>query len=249
MFDTHAHLCDPAFAADLPEVLERAVAAGVRGVVAVGETLADGEANLALAARFPGFVRPAAGLFPTVLDRSEADRLIEWIRRHRERLVAVGEVGLDHWKVAEGEGREVQREIFGRFVDLAREIDRPLNVHSRSAGRATIDFLLERGARRVQMHAFDGRAASALPGVEAGFFFSVPPSVVRSPQKQKLVRRLPLSCLLLETDSPVLAAEPGARNEPAHVTRSLAAVAELRGVPVEAAREAIAANTLRLYGF
>lgn len=248
MIDTHAHLCDPAFAADLPQVLERAAAAGVRGVVAVGENLADAEANLALAARFPGFVRPAAGLFPTVLDRAQADALVDWIRRHRHQLVAIGEVGLDHWQVAEGEGRELQREIFGRFVELAGEIDRPLNVHSRSAGRATIDLLVEAGARRVQLHAFDGRAASALPGVEAGFYFSIPPSVVRSPQKQKLVRRLPLSCLLLETDSPVLGAEPGERNEPAQVRRSLAAIAELRGMAVEAVREAMTANTARLYG-
>jgi TatD DNase family protein len=102
MYDTHAHLCDPAFAEDLPEVLDRAAAAGVRGVVAVGETLADAEANLALAARFPGRVLPAAGLFPTILDVAQADILIDWIRAHRGEIVAVGEVGLDHWKVPEG---------------------------------------------------------------------------------------------------------------------------------------------------
>jgi TatD DNase family protein len=217
--------------------------------VAVGETLADAEANLALAARFPGRVLPAAGLFPTILDVAQADILIDWIRAHRGEIVAVGEVGLDHWKVPEGGEREVQREIFGRFVDLAVDLDLPLNVHSRAAGRATIELLVERGARRVQMHAFDGRAANALPGVEAGFYFSVPPSIVRSQQKQKLVRRLPLSSLLLETDSPVLGVDPGERNEPARVARSLAAIAELRGDPVAAVREAVAANTERLYRF
>lgn len=248
MFDTHAHLCDPTFADDLPEVLARAVAAGVRGVVAVGETLADAAANLALAGRFPDLVLPAAGLFPTVLDGAQAAAVRDWIRAHRPALAAIGEVGLDHWKVPEGDGRDLQREIFVRFVELAEELDLPLNVHSRSAGRATIELLLEHGARRVQMHAFDGRAASALPGVEAGFYFSVPPSVVRSPQKQKLVRRLPLSCLLLETDSPVLGVAPGERNEPAQVARSLEAIAELRELPVAAVREAVAENTRRLYG-
>jgi len=248
LFDTHAHLCDEAFSADLPAVIARARVAGVERILAVGESLADAVANLELAARFPDIVWPAAGLFPTTLDREQASELADWIRRHADRLSAVGEVGLDHWQVEAGEGREVQSEIFRGFVRLAREIDRPLNVHSRSAGAATIELLLAEGAERVQMHAFDGRAAKAMPGVEAGFFFSVPPSVVRSPQKQKLVRRLPLSSLLLETDSPVLAAVPGERNEPARVVQSLAAIAEIKGLDVDQVREAIADNARRLYG-
>ncbi|MEZ5332343.1 MAG: TatD family hydrolase [Thermoanaerobaculia bacterium] len=247
MIDTHAHLCDVAFAEDLDAVLARATAVGVDAVVAVGESLADARRNLELASAHPGTILPAAGLFPTRLDAAEADSLIDWIRRHAAELVAVGEVGLDHWKVEQGQPRDVQRDLFLRFVDLALELDLPLNVHSRAAGRETIETLLERGARRVQMHAFDGRAASALPGVEAGFFFSVPPSVVRSRQKQKLVRRLPLECLLVETDSPVLGADPQERNEPAAAALSLRAIAELKELPVEAVREAVVANAARLY--
>lgn len=248
MIDTHAHLCDDAFAADLAQVLDRAAAAGVEAVVAVGEGLEDARRNLELGALYPGRVLPAAGLYPTRLDPEEAAALVALARERRGDLVAVGEVGLDHWKVAAGEERDVQRELFLRFVDLALELDLPLNVHSRSAGRATIETLLERGACRVQMHAFDGRAASALPGVEAGYFFSVPPSVLRSPQKQKLVRRLPLECLLVETDSPVLGVEPGERNEPAAAAVSLRAIAELKELPLEQVREAVEENTVRLYG-
>jgi TatD DNase family protein len=247
MLDTHAHLCDSAFDVDLPLVIHRAREAGVRGIVAVGESLADARANLELAGRFPDMVRPAAGLFPTTLDLGLADELVEWIRAHSQRLAAVGEVGLDYWKVKDEEDRELQRDILGRFVSVAQEIDRPLNVHSRSAGRATLEMLIAAGARRVQMHAFDGRAASALPGVEAGYFFSVPPSVVRSPQKQKLVRRLPLSSLLLETDSPVLGPVVGERNEPANLVLALDAIAELKSLAVDEVREGIAANARRLY--
>ena len=246
--DTHAHLCDDAFADDLDAVLERAVAAGVATVVAVGENLRDAEANLDLAGRHPAIVRPAAGLFPTVLDRSEAAAVETFVRHHHHRLVAIGEVGLDYWKIQDLADREVQREIFGRFVDLAVELDLPLNVHSRSCGAQTIGLLLERGARRVQMHAFDGRVGRALPGVEAGFFFSVPPSVVRSPQKQKLVRRLPLSCLLLETDSPVLGPDRQLRNEPANLTVALAAIAELKSISPREVELAVIENTEGLYG-
>ena len=248
LVDTHAHLCAVEFESDLVAVLDRAAAAGVAAVVAVGETLADAERTLALAQAHP-MILPAAGLYPTVLDPDQAQAVAAFIRANRDRLVAVGEIGLDHWMVKTELEREIQRAIFAGMIRLAIELDLPLNVHSRSAGRDTVGMLLDCGARRVQLHAFDGRAAAALPGVEAGYFFSVPPSVVRSAQKQKLVRLLPLECLLVETDSPVLGPEPGARNEPANLPVALEAIARIKGIPLEQAAEAVTANTRRLYGF
>ena len=100
----------------------------------------------------------------------------------------------------------------------------------------------------MQLHAFDGRAARALPGVEAGYFFSIPPSVVRSAQKQKLVRSLPLDSLLVETDSPVLGPRGDERNEPANAGVSVAAIAELKGLSPEQVAAVVTTNTRRLYG-
>ncbi len=248
LLDAHAHLADPCFDADLPAVLERARAAGVVRIVVVGESLEDDRRALDLAARHPAELLAAAGCDPTHLDRDEADRIVALCRARAAELAAIGEVGLDHWKVVGEADREVQREILSRFVALAIELDLPLNVHSRTAGRDTIALLIERGARRVLLHAFDGRAATAMAGVEAGYFFSIPPSIVRSAQKQKLVRRLPLSCLLLETDSPALGAVPGERNEPASLPIALDAVAEIKGASREEVAEAAAANARRLFG-
>ena len=247
LVDCHAHLVDPLFDADRDEVLRRARDAGVVATIAVGETLEDATRNLELAERHAEIL-PAAGLYPTHLDRFQAERMERLIRDNRRRLVAIGEVGLDHWKVREAPEREIQREIFTRFIRLSNELDLPLNVHSRSAGRHVVALLLDEGARRVQLHAFDGKPSSALPAVEAGFFFSIPASVVRSRQKQKLVRRLPLTCLLLETDSPVLSPEPGQRNEPANVRLALEAVANLKGLSEDEVAETVAANARRLFG-
>ncbi|HSB73386.1 MAG TPA: TatD family hydrolase [Candidatus Methylomirabilis sp.] len=246
LFDAHAHLGAGEFAEDLPAVLARAEAVGVCGILAVGETLEEAERLLALAGRHP-LIRPAAGLYPTILDQDAAEAMIAFVRRHADRLVALGEVGLDHWVVKDLAGWKTQEEILARFVSLSNDLDLPLNVHSRSAGRHTITFLTEQGARRVLMHAFDGKASAAAEGVRAGFFFSIPPSVVRSPQKQKLVRHLPLECLLLETDSPVLGPDPTARNEPRNVTVACEAVAGLKGIPAEEVARITTENARRLF--
>jgi TatD DNase family protein len=164
-------------------------------------------------------------------------------------LCAVGEVGLDFWVVKSEKERALQKEIFARFIALAIELDLPLNVHSRSAGRHAVDLLVANGAKRVQMHAFDGKITAARPALEAGYFFSIPPSIVRSRQKQKLVRHLPLDCLLVETDSPVLGPEPRVRNEPANLPVSIRAIAEIKDIPEARVVAAVVANTRALYGF
>jgi TatD DNase family protein len=247
LIDVHAHLADPAFAADLAQVLDRARRAGVRRVVTVGETLDDAQRILALARQFPQ-IAPCAGLYPTHLDREQAAAIAAFIRAHAGELVAIGEIGLDRWMVQDPAQLELQYELFADQVRLAIEVDLPVNVHSRSAGHHTITALRALGARRVLMHAYDGRAGGALEGCAAGYYFSVPPSIVRSPQKQKLVRALPLDRLLLETDSPVLGAQPQQRNEPAQITVALAAVAELKAVEVERVAEITTHNARALFG-
>ena len=245
--DTHAHICDELFDRDRDDVLARAGRAGVGAVIAVGENLADADKNIELASAHP-VLKPAAGLYPTILDLDQADQMQSLIRKERSKLVAIGEVGLDFWIVKEASQRELQKEILKGFIRLSRELNLPLNIHSRSAGRHAIALLLESGANRVQMHAFDGKASAALAAVEAGYFFSIPPSVVRSRQKQKLVKKLPLSCLLVETDSPVLGPDPKERNEPANIICCIQAIADLKGITEEKLIEAVTENTLKLYG-
>jgi len=247
IFDTHAHLCDSSFDEDLEKVLNRAAGAGVCKVVAVSEDLSDARKNLQLSEIY-SMIRPAAGLYPDNPDQRQAEEMVAWIRKNRARLWAIGEVGLDFWVAKAPEDRELQANIFSMFVDLSLELDLPLNVHSRSAGRHVIDILLSRGAKQVQLHAFDGRFGTALAAVEAGFLFSIPPSVVRSRQKQKLVRNLPLSCLMVESDSPVLGPEAGERNEPANSRIAIETIAHLKGETVQMVAEEVFKNSCRLYG-
>ena len=247
LVDTHTHLCDPVFDADRDQVLERARAAGVGSIILVGEDLQDARRNLELAKQV-SMLKPAAGLYPGIVDRDQATALIDFIQENRNDLVAIGEVGLDHWIVKSEEEKALQRSIFRDFIHLSREVDLPLNVHSRSAGRKVVELLMAEGAQKVQLHAFDAKASTAMPALDAGYFFSIPPSIVRSRQKQKLVKALPLEAMLLETDSPVLGPDPKQRNEPSNIRVVVDTIAAIKDVPPEAVIEAAALNTQKLYG-
>ena len=215
-------------------------------MIVVAEGNDDADRVLQLASTQP-MLAACIGVHP---DRAASDDIAAMCRKIEtvaDELVGIGEVGLDYWLAKEEDDRRVQREVLAQFVALSISHDLPLNVHSRSAGHYTIELLRDLGAQRVLMHAFDGRAHYALGGVEAGFSFSIPPSIVRSPQKQKLVRRLPLTHLLLETDSPVLGPEKGERNEPANARRSAECIAQVKGIGLDEVIEVTTANARRLF--
>ncbi len=247
LIDMHAHMCDDVFDQDIEDVLKRAKEAGVKYILAVGESLLDTQKTLRLAVQYP-MLLPAAGLYPTILDQEQAEELKLFIRQNIDKLFAIGEVGLDYWKVKEEGDREIQRQIFSGFIELATELSLPLTIHSRSAGRQTIALLLEHNAKKVILHAFDGKASTAFPAVEAGYYFSIPPSIVHSQQKRKLVKKLPLSCLLVETDSPVLGPVPAERNEPANVMISVKEIAAIKNVSVEDVLSVTGENATHLLG-
>jgi TatD DNase family protein len=215
-------------------------------VLAVGEG-ADDNLRVLEASRGAAPVFPCLGLHPDRFENPCLDTVTAQIRRHAGEIVAIGEVGLDYWRAREEPGRAVQREVLSALVGLAAELDLTLNVHSRSAGHHTLALLEDRGAGRVHMHAYDGKAHPACLAAERGVFFSIPPSVLRSPQKQKLVKRLPLEQMLLESDAPVLGPVAGERNEPANLRLSLEYVATARGVPEAELDGILEANTLRAY--
>jgi TatD DNase family protein len=249
LFDTHCHLAAEAFDGDRAEVVERARAEGVAAALVVSEDLGDAERVLEVAGRHPDFIVPAIGVHPDrapLLDDAEVEAVLALARAEASRLGAIGEVGLD-WRPRWDEAaRARQVEVLRAFVALADELDLPLTVHSRSAGRHAIAALLEAGARAACLHAFDGRPAHAERGAGAGFLFSIPPSIVRSEGKRKLARRLGVESLLLESDSPVLGPDREARNEPANVRLALAAVAAEKGASPDELAETLARNTERL---
>ncbi|XP_047560743.1 putative deoxyribonuclease TATDN3 isoform X7 [Lutra lutra] len=205
---------------DLDDVLEKAKKANVMALVVVAEHSGEFEKIMQLSERYKGFVVPCLGVHP-----------VQGVSPGDQRCVT-SKVGLD---------------FSPRFAGTDEQKEEQRNVHSRSAGRPTISLLNEQGADKVLLHAFDGRPSVAMEGVKAGYFFSIPPSIIRSGQKQKLVKQLPLTSICLETDSPALGPEKQGRNEPQNISISAEYIAQVKGIPVEEVIEVTTQNALRLF--
>ncbi|XP_038617160.1 putative deoxyribonuclease TATDN3 isoform X2 [Tachyglossus aculeatus] len=257
LVDCHCHLAAQDFDLDLEDVLEKAKKANVLALVAVAEHSGEFEKIMQLSERYKGFIFPCLGVhpiqgLPPETQRSvtlrDLDVAIPVIERYKNHLLAIGEVGLDFSPRIAGsdDQKGEQRQVFIRQIQLAKRLDLPLNVHSRSAGRPTINLLQEQGAEKVLLHAFDGRPSVAMEGVAAGYFFSIPPSIVRSDQ-QRLVKQLPLTAICLETDSPALGPEKQVRNEPKNITVSAEYIAQVKGVPVKEVIEVTTQNAMKLF--
>ncbi|XP_012677866.1 tatD DNase domain containing 3-like isoform X2 [Clupea harengus] len=255
--DCHCHISAAEFDNDIDVVVENSKRAGILALLAVAEHAGEFEKVMQLSQRFSGFIFPCLGVHPVqaandlqqrgaVLE--DLDAALPQIEKYKDHLVAVGEVGLDFTPrvVSSDAGKDQQRQVLIRQVELAKRLGLPLNVHSRSAGRPTIHLLKEQGAENVLLHAFDGKPSVAMEGVKAGYFFSIPPSIIRSEQ-QKLVKQLPLENMCLETDSPALGPEKQVRNEPKNISICAEYIARIKGVPVEKVVEMTTQNALRLF--
>ena len=254
LVDTHCHLDPHYFPAGPDEVLARAAAAGIRGfvVIGVGRDLGPARAAVELAKRLPDRIGSAVGVHPhdavTLDDAAHAE--LASLARAPE-VVAVGEIGLDYHY--DHSPRATQREVFARLVAMAREVGKPIVVHTRSAPDDTIDVLASEGAKDVGgvIHCFSEDRAFAERALDLGFDLSFSGIVTfkSSAAIKDVARWAPLDRILVETDSPYLAPVPlrGKPCEPAYVVHTARCVAELRGMPFEALCEATSENAERRF--
>lgn len=240
--DVHCHLTAREFENRVHLVVREAFEAGVKVIITSG--LGYRDAIRALEISDGRIIYPSIGIAPYELEGYE--EVLKLIERERSRIVAIGEVGLDYWRGSREE-RHLQQMVFEEFIDLARSLDLPLIVHSRSAGKYALEILARKRVDRVLMHAFDGKAEHAARAAARGYMFSIPPSIARSRQKQKLVEKLPLDSLLLESDAPVLAPTRGEVNHPRNVRVSAEWISRIKGVSLEAVEEKTTSNALELF--
>jgi TatD DNase family protein len=238
VIDTHAHLGD-----DAAEVLRRARVAGVARVIVVATTVAEARGALALAEREEG-VFACLGIHPHEAGESADLEELRGLLAH-PKAVAVGETGLDYFR--DYAPRDAQQRLFDAQLALAREVRKPVVVHTRAADEDTRARLVDHGGT-VVLHCFSSPPLLE-PALEQGWYVSFAGNVTykNGYDLRDCARSVPLDRLLAETDSPYLAPQAvrGRRNEPAYVVHTYDFLSELRGEDV---RARIEENAARVFG-
>lgn len=251
--DTHAHLYGSVYTDDLEAVILRAKAAGCVAVFLPPTDLESIEECRSVAERFSGFAFPMIGLHPEDLpdDLEPSLRYIEDQLTGEHPFIAIGEVGLDYYW--DSSRAELQKEAFRRQIEIAVSHKLPLMIHSRKAQTDLLQILREfRGTELSGVfHCFGGSVGKARELLAfSGFCLGIGGTLTfkKSILPQVLAEGVPLSRIVLETDSPYMAPVPvrGSRNEPANLRHVIARLAEVYGVTEEAIAEQTTLNALRI---
>lgn len=250
LVDTHCHLDDKQFDSDREEAIERALAAGVERMMAIGTGNGppDLEAGVRLAERY-AFMYATIGVHPHDASKAtdETWARMEALSAHAK-VLAVGEIGLDyHYDFSP---RDVQHAVFVRQLEIARRAGKPIVIHTREAWEDTVATLREHWNGGGIMHCFTGDAQQAREALDLGFHLSFG-GVLTFPKAEgvrEAARIAPAERILVETDCPYLAPVPhrGKRNEPAFMVETAKRLGEVRGVSADAIAELTTRNFERL---
>jgi TatD DNase family protein len=233
IIDSHAHIDQ---LEDLPGALARADEAGVSDIVAVSVDQGSMTKVLEIARQYQKpKVHPALGVHPGKVDPLAQQTAFEFLRAHIKEACAVGETGLDYWykwvRKDEAE-RQKQKVNFAFHLNLAREFDLPIIIHSRGAWQDCLSMAVGSGVKRALFHWYSGPVDIMDQILEAGFYVSTSPSVAYSPESRRAMAHAPIGRILVETDSPVnyRDGETSFLAEPKDVVRTWKALAELKNI-------------------
>lgn len=253
IFETHAHYDDDKFTEDRDELILAVHESGVHPIINVGASIHSTQTTLELAKHYP-FIYAAVGVHPSdVADLNEDT--FAWLKEQTTyaKTVAVGEIGLDYYWDKEADVQEKQRYWFGRQLQLAREADLPVIIHSRDAAADTLQVMRDNHAETIPgvIHCYSYSPELAQEFVRMGYYIGVG-GVVTFKNAKKLVetvQTIPMERILLETDSPYMAPEPhrGTRNDSRNIPYVIAKIAELKGITPQAVERIAEENAYRLF--
>ena len=254
LVDTHCHLEMDAFDPDREEVIKRAHDVGIGSIITIGSDLAGNRGGLELSQKYD-FIYASVGFHPhdaKDFTKDIFDQIKTWAKESKiqnHKIVAIGEIGLDYHY--DHSPREIQRDVFVKQLQLAKELDLPVIIHSREAKRDTLEIVSESGVNKGVFHCFSGDMDMAERAMAMGFCISIagPVTFKNAKKLQEITAAIPDDFLLIETDAPYLTPEPfrGRRNEPAYLIHTAQAIAELRGVSLEDISRITTLNAMRLF--
>lgn len=252
LIDSHCHLDMKDFDKDREAVILRARKNGIGHMVSIGIDLKSSRFALALARKYD-FIYATVGCHPHDADACSSRDLQELAALADEpEVVAWGEIGLDYYR--NYSGKENQRSIFQRQLELAHNAELPVIIHDRDAHEEVYAILekMGKGERKGIIHCFSGDRELAEAFIALGYYISIPGTVTykNAVQIKEVAATIPLDRMLVETDAPFLAPVPGRgkRNEPAFVVHTAREIAKLRDIPFEIVAEQTTQNAGRIFG-
>jgi len=252
LFDTHAHYDSRQFHEDRAAVLSGLPARGISLVVNPGCDIPSSRMAVELAEQY-SFVYAAVGFHPEELDGASLSDLDE-IRRlaAHEKVVAIGEIGLDYYWVKDEEGRKKEQEFFRAQLAMAEELGLPVIVHDREAHGDTLAIVKEFPGVKGVFHCYSGSVEMAQELVALGWMISFT-GVLTYHNARKAVEvaeAVPLERLMIETDSPYMAPVPhrGKRNDSGYVLHICEKLAEIKGISVQECARRTLENGCRFFG-
>jgi len=247
MIDVHCHLEQEDYEKDRDEVIEKC-RKELKAVITCCAHPKDFNLTLSLVEKYKGFVFCTVGIHPEFIkeiSEKEKDNLLELIKRNKDKISAIGEIGLDYWEIKESGWQKKQKELFVEFINFAKELKLPIVVHSRKAYDEAVKILEQEDAKQVLMHMF---GANHLVNrlIENEWSVSMNTIVLRSKKHKKVVRDMPLEKLMLETDSPWLGLEEK-RNDPTSVRIVAEKITDIKKISFEEVDEITTENTLKFF--
>ena len=253
IFESHAHYDDSKFDDDREELLSSMQENGIEKIINIGCSIESCKSTLELTKQYP-FVYGAMGIHPSDIGDLNEDTFL-WLKEQvkKEKVVAVGEIGLDYYWDKEEEVQKNQRIWFRRQLELAKESNLPVIIHSRDAAADTMEIMKEAHVQGIKgvIHCFSYSKEQAQEYVKMGYYIGVG-GVVTFKNGKKLksvVEAIPLTSIVLETDCPYLAPEPnrGKRNESAYIQYVAEEIARLKGISVEEVLTQTEINAKQVY--
>ncbi|MGL4791147.1 MAG: TatD family hydrolase [Anaerotignaceae bacterium] len=249
-FDSHAHYNDPRFKDDINELMEDMHNNGVDYILNSGESMKSIKTALELTEKFD-FVYAAVGVHPhNVAKMEEGDLSILKLYGKKPKVKAIGEIGLDFYY--DNSPRDDQRFWFKKQLELAKELDMPVIIHSRDASQECFDIIKESGVRKGVVHCYSGSAEMALDYVKMGFYIGIGGVVTYSNAKKlvEVAKEVPLNAIVIETDCPYLSPNPnrGKRNDSNNLKYVVEKIAVERGLTHEDVANATSFNAKKLFG-
>ena len=203
--------------------------------------------TLELAKKF-SLIKPALGIYPVdalKLSEEKFQKSIDFIRKHKKEILAIGEIGMDFQEIKNKE--KEQEKKFLELLQLSEELKLPVIIHSRKAERRVVDVLESSKLKKIVMHCFSGNIKLVKRAEENGWMFSIPCNVVFSEHFQNIVKQVSISQLLTETDAPFLPPVKGQRNEPGNIAHAINKISEIKNLDIEEVKKLIFMNFKKFF--